>query len=96
MWVKTAPVDPNLPIRGRYVSLRLEGHSREPVAFFIPEHVPYPSRRSPGEELWIEVSVQRKGMLKQIKPKDYVELARRTTELKRKLTALPPKLKAVC
>lgn len=65
------------------------------MAFFIPEHVPYPSRRSPGEELWIEVSVQRKGMLKQIKPKDYVELARRTTELKRKLTAFPPKLKAV-
>jgi hypothetical protein len=23
VWVKTAPVDPNLPIRGRYVSLRL-------------------------------------------------------------------------
>ena len=24
VWVKTAPVDPNLPIRGRYLSLRLE------------------------------------------------------------------------
>ena len=24
MWVKTAPVDPSLPIRGRYVSLRVE------------------------------------------------------------------------
>ena len=24
VWVRTAPVDPNLPIRGRYVSLRLE------------------------------------------------------------------------
>lgn len=23
-WTKTAPIDPNLPIRGRYVSLRLE------------------------------------------------------------------------
>jgi GDYXXLXY protein len=24
VWVKCAPVDPNLPVRGRYVSLRLE------------------------------------------------------------------------
>jgi hypothetical protein len=105
-WAKAAPVDPNLPIRGRYVSLRLEvdfaegtpkaGWSQvqlsaqngrlvatgvptgagseailaagtrppflvEPVAFFIPEHVPDPSRRAPGEELWVEVSVPRKG-----------------------------------
>lgn len=97
VWVKTAPVDPNLPIRGRYVSLRLEAdgggrvpvpvwsgsrlsirngrltaeplrprevtvYMGEPVAFFIPEHVPDPSRRAPGEELWVEVSVPRKGM----------------------------------
>lgn len=101
-WVKTAPLDPNLPIRGRYVSLRLEVegeglapwgpvqlHVRdgrlaatasesltgvialssgpqpvlaEPVAFFIPEHTPDPSRRAPGEELWVEVSVPAKGM----------------------------------
>lgn len=27
VWAKTAPVDPNLPIRGRYVSLRLEVES---------------------------------------------------------------------
>ena len=107
-WARAMPVDPNLPIRGRYVSLRLEvelaeGSSqrpswlpvqlsaqngrlvatrvepltssetmipgagtrgpslREPVAFFIPEHVPDPSRRAPGEELWVEVSVPRKG-----------------------------------
>ena len=33
----------------------------EPVAFFIPEHVPDPSRRAPGEELWVEVSVPAKG-----------------------------------
>jgi hypothetical protein len=97
VWVETAPVDPNLPIRGRYVSLRLKvdgmppgplpiwndaklsirngrltaepigpgaffGAVQEPVAFFIPEHVPDPSRRAPGEELWVEVSVPRKGM----------------------------------
>ncbi len=33
----------------------------EPVAFFIPEHVPDPSRRALGEELWVEVSVPAKG-----------------------------------
>ena len=104
VWVKAAPVDPNLPVRGRYVSLRLEvaalpetgvqwmsaqlsvqdgrlvatpvpfgtgvtigryaGGSwgiLDPVAFFIPEHVPDPSRPAPGEELWVEVSVPRQG-----------------------------------
>lgn len=101
VWVKTAPVDPNLPVRGRYVSLRLEVDAPagqppwsavrlaavdgrlvatpdaagsqhiqmigahwalvEPVAYFIPEHVPDPSRRAPGEELWVEVSVPAKG-----------------------------------
>jgi len=106
-WARALPVDPNLPIRGRYVSLRLAvdvtdsspktGWSQvqlsardgrlvatpvppyagseamltgpgtrdpflvEPVAFFIPEHVPDPSRRASGEELWVEVSVPRKG-----------------------------------
>ena len=33
----------------------------EPVAFFIPEHVTDPSRRPPGEELWVEVSVPKEG-----------------------------------
>jgi hypothetical protein len=33
----------------------------EPIAFFIPEHVPDPSRRPPGEELWAEVTVPRTG-----------------------------------
>ena len=62
VWARALPADPNLPIRGRYVSLRLEGWTlREPVAFFIPEHVPDPSRRSTGEELWVEVSVPRSG-----------------------------------
>jgi hypothetical protein len=32
-----------------------------PVALFIPEHVPDPSRRVPGEELWVEVTVSKKG-----------------------------------
>ena len=109
VWAKAAPVDPNVPVRGRYVSLRLQveappdaapgngvavawrsarlsavggrlvatedpsgsvlivfgGAQRslaEPVAFFIPEHVPDPSRRAPGEELWVEVSVPSRGI----------------------------------
>lgn len=120
VWVKTVPYDPNLPIRGRYVSLRVvvephgirepnekrdrqppqsvvlrvergrllaEGkgdansyrpsglHARyiaigeekiavldEPVAFFIPEHAPDPSRRPTGEQLWVEVTVPKKGI----------------------------------
>ena len=119
VWALTTPYDPNLPIRGRYVSLqlvieplgvretkpgllsqppqpinlRVEGdrlvaeatarsedydpfdlHLRfidrrgeklamlaEPVAFFIPEHIPDPSRRQEGEELWAEVTIPKKG-----------------------------------
>ena len=108
VWVRTAPVDPNLPIRGRYVRIRIEvegsrdllGHRvslraqdgrlvaapatgstfgpwltlqpgrtsrpgvlelNQPLAFFIPEHAVDPSRRAPGEELWVEVSVPAHG-----------------------------------
>jgi hypothetical protein len=126
IWVKVAPVDPDLPIRGRYLALALdvpaEGFSmhtqpsswqkdkdgnpvletyRTPyncnlalrnqqlvavaneqgeytirpfhngdgssvivltqTAFFIPEHLPDPSRRHDGEELWIEATIPRKG-----------------------------------
>jgi hypothetical protein len=110
VWARAVPVDPNLPIRGRYVSLRLEaalgqGVSRDtlqpirielsahdgqlvattgsyphgldarvveregervvqlaqPLAYFIPEHVADPSRRPSGEELWVEVTIPRKG-----------------------------------
>jgi hypothetical protein len=105
VWTRAAPFDPDLPIRGRYVRLRLEAvpsrdfeaplaydrgvvlsaqdgklvatpsdndanlariSSRDgeriallavPVAYFIPEHIPDPSVRQPGEELWVEVTV---------------------------------------
>ncbi len=145
VWVKTAPVDPSLPIRGRYVSLQAEipvtgvdrfplrprpaylketdpwppvwethdvevelsvsasgltarrvpeGKAqesfrlsnafmrtsvqslpqdqwtvtlREPMACFIPEHVPDPSRRKAGEELWVEVTLPKKGPLRPIR-----------------------------
>jgi hypothetical protein len=109
-WARTLPYDPDLPIRGRYVRLRLEvplaspgapvspwqvrtarlevtdarvvgalddgadtrvqvdsaaGGTRasltEPVAYFIPEHIPDPSLRPAGEELWAEVTVPRRG-----------------------------------
>ena len=125
VWVRSAPYDPDLPIRGRYVRLRIEtavdpallprtedgavqnrfgfaasparfvvdndrllvrgekdgetiwitqweltptaegevGHSflQEPVAYFIPEHVEDPSRQPAGSELWVEVTVPRRG-----------------------------------
>jgi hypothetical protein len=103
-WARVAPVDPNLPVRGRYVSLRVQVEAPtavapfaaarlsavggqlvatpdprgtvhiantfnratmwslvEPLAFFIPEHVPDPSQVKLGEELWVEVSVPAKG-----------------------------------
>jgi len=111
VWARTAPVDPNLPIRGRYVQLRIDaafepgeetatwmsdGHLalverngrlaaaksdsvsplngsvfvrdgervvrlNQPIAYFIPEHAADPSRRPPGEELWVEVTIPKSG-----------------------------------
>jgi hypothetical protein len=99
VWARTAPFDPDLAIRGRYVSLAVEVEPRgfesgviyvgarlsvqdgklvatpggsemlnvtrgtlaQPVAFFIPEHVPDPSRRAAGEELWVELTIPPKG-----------------------------------
>ena len=64
-WVHAEPYDPNLPIRGRYVRIRiLPGQgvdSSTALAFFIPEHVPDPSFRPQGEELWVEVTIPRRG-----------------------------------
>lgn len=104
VWVETAPYDPILPLRGRYVQLRLlvdarfsEGRTSvvlsiendrlsagpgdstiyvtrsgrptlmPPVAFFIPPNIPDPSRRPPGQELWVEVSVPKKGLPRPIR-----------------------------
>jgi hypothetical protein len=119
VWARTAPYDPNLPIRGRYVSLQLIVEARgvtapatgakwqapqavtlrlennrliaeaatqrldfdsndlhlrfidrrgeklavldQPVAFFIAEHIADPSIRSAAEDLWVEVTIPRKG-----------------------------------
>jgi hypothetical protein len=101
LWVRAMPYDPNLPVRGRYVSLTINAEARgfsqgsiydqarysvengklvarpsakdgtgamitngaSPVriAYFIPEHVPDPSRRAADEELWAEVTVPHSG-----------------------------------
>jgi hypothetical protein len=122
VWAQTVAYDPDLPIRGRYLSVRLrvdadrvyggselpKGNQRnfwddmrdvhlraenghlvaspasqstglrvtrwrarngvdvvavlsEPVSYFLPEHAIDPSRRKPGEELWVEVTVPAKG-----------------------------------
>ena len=111
VWARVAPIDPDLPIRGRYVRLQLEVQPADgltvgrdstyvpidlavrnetlvatpgtdtsdltvrsilrqgeqvlaltqPIAYFIPEHVEDPSTRAPGEELWVEVTLPRRG-----------------------------------
>lgn len=117
VWVRAIPYDPDLPLRGRYVSLqvvvqpratsaepphpglsrsarlRVEGDTlvavadpdargsdpsdvqlrsiargpetltvlAEPIAYFIPEHVADPSRRPPGEQLWVEATIPSSG-----------------------------------
>jgi uncharacterized membrane-anchored protein len=84
-WLKTAPVDPDLPIRGRYVRLQVEVPAtglggrfekeeeqrmsvrQEPLVYFIPEHAPDPSRRAADEELWVEVTLPKKGPLRPIR-----------------------------
>lgn len=116
VWIQIQPVDPNLPIRGRYLALSLvvpaEGvapptglHETksvvlqlsggnlvarpappaaassesfpaairsadgllvadliDPVAFFLPEHAEDPSVRKPGEQLWVEATIPKKGL----------------------------------
>lgn len=108
VWARTAPVDPDHPLRGRYVQMRVEGEAigftkdqagsdvmlvargqslglqpspsetgltahltsrdgrdiavlDDSLAYFIPEHVPDPSIRAAGEELWVEVTLPKKG-----------------------------------
>ena len=71
VWVKTAPYDPSLPIRGRYLSLQLAPTQGDPyydrtisrqVLFFVPEHtLPFEQARSRDTELWAEVTIPHKG-----------------------------------
>jgi hypothetical protein len=73
VWVRTAQWDPNLPIRGRYLALRLAPENGAPwyaetsgqmVLFFVPEHaLPFETMRfrRDAPELWAEVTIPRKG-----------------------------------
>ena len=119
VWAETIAYDPDSPIRGRYLAVRLQVEDEEiyskppaespqqnrwmqfrnarldvqngrlvaypsddwtgtqvallarggativaleqPVDFYIPEHIPDPSRRPSGERLWVEVTVPPKG-----------------------------------
>jgi hypothetical protein len=115
VWARTIPVDPDDPLRGRYVRLWVDAADRrgaapevanarveffaaegqlavreavrwpglllreppppqargvvvaEPMAFFIPEHAPDPSRPDSGMDLWVEVSVPRRGLPRPIR-----------------------------
>jgi len=70
VWVRTAPHDPNLPIRGRYLSLglaperdaqwreRLDGQR---VLFFVPETTQGFEAERRGGELWVEVTIPKAG-----------------------------------
>ena len=48
-------------IQLRHDQQRWSARLAEPVAFFIPEHVPDPSARPTGEQLWAEVTIPRSG-----------------------------------
>lgn len=73
IWVKTAQWDPNLPIRGRYLALRLAPDSGAKwypeingalVLFFVPERkLPFEAMRfgPDAPELWAEVTIPHKG-----------------------------------
>lgn len=68
--MRTTQYDPNLPIRGRYLSLRLvpvQGSAfygaaeGKQVLFFVPEEPQEFEGRRAGAELWAEVTIPKKG-----------------------------------
>ena len=73
VWVRTAPWDPSLPIRGRYLALQLVPEAgaphfnrtdRQRVLFFVPEHtLPFERARATPDapEIWAEVTIPRQG-----------------------------------
>jgi hypothetical protein len=70
VWVRAAPVDPDLPLRGRYVRMQVQlpgDGGPQTIACFIPGQVPDPSLRPPGEELWVEVTVPPRGPVRPIR-----------------------------
>jgi hypothetical protein len=73
VWVKAAPWDPNLPIRGRYLSLQLipetgamyfQETDHQRVVFFVPERrtaIENARAGGKGPDIWAEVTIPRKG-----------------------------------
>jgi hypothetical protein len=73
VWVKTQRWDPNLPIRGRYLALRLVPREGEPyfartnqaqVLYFVPEHtLPFEEQlfTRDAPEIWAEVTIPHAG-----------------------------------
>jgi hypothetical protein len=72
VWVRTMRWDPSLPIRGRYLALRLapdpgapyfEETNQKAVLFFVPEHTIEVEtlRGSDAPEVWAEVTIPPKG-----------------------------------
>lgn len=62
VWTLTEAFDQNMPVRGRYLRLRvaLLGNV-EPVPYFLPELVKDPTQLEPGAELWVEVTLPKSG-----------------------------------
>jgi uncharacterized membrane-anchored protein len=60
VWARAAPVDPNLPIRGRYVSLRLEVAEAPGLVMPAPRTVTSPTGTSfqLPEALWATLKTQ--------------------------------------
>jgi hypothetical protein len=61
VWVRAAPVGPDLPIRGRYVSLRLEVDLASGLDVPPPKTITTPSGQTflePTETLWVTLKVQ--------------------------------------
>jgi hypothetical protein len=73
VWVRTAPYDPSLPIRGRYLALQLVAEKNSPyfartdrqrVLFFVPEHEQLFERNrfaANAPEIWAEVTIPHAG-----------------------------------
>jgi hypothetical protein len=73
VWVRTAPYDPNLPIRGRYLSLQLVPEkdaayfvqtNQQRVVYFVPEHEQLFEKgrfTANAPEIWAEVTIPRAG-----------------------------------
>jgi hypothetical protein len=68
-WVRAVRRDPELPIRGRYLALRLspepgspyyERLDRQQVVFFVPQQMTE-IEKTPKADVWAEVTIPRSG-----------------------------------